>query len=554
MKILWIEDQSNDTKEEFFPEIILEHQICQKDKFDDAFEAISNDSIEYDFVVMDLDLSNGGIVAPEDPKKIVSKHAKRIISKYTIELEEFILEAGYHLAVELIVYKGFPLERMIFLTGNTTPGRNFINIIDDISERILKEDIKGANHLYNLNKHEFYDDSWKKFIDDKIKIPDWYVIFDYIQVIKKEEELDNKKGDKFQELEKRFKNARIPMPRAIKKGEKEELENWFNLILEPYNKNKRYIEYIYLRRGILSMLHRLKNENLNTDWKDRISNSKKISLTNQGGEIQPRIDKNNFISSLKYFFRDHELSKLDNDEKRNKEEKQFYLTVCDYLTKIFEIYQFHNLDKLKGENDWYEAKSKLFPAYFLRNWIAHGLFNGSKNNQFSAKDVAFTFLIAVQEIFECKGMTDQNPEDREVFELNFKTWPELKDFKRLFGDLKKDYGKFLEKVEELYTKKYEYPKNETNKLIAISKRGQKQDIKRDENLDYYDAMHWTRQDFIYNYYASYIFSSMDSNIRKGSISDKKIKVKMEFCLLKTSLLEIAFKRLQEIENQKIHNS
>ena len=84
-------------------------------------------------------------------------------------------------------------------------------------------------------------------------------------------------------------------------------------------------------------------------------------------------------------------------------------------------------------------------------------------------------------------------------------------------------------------------------MCSSDLRGQKQDIKRAENPDYYDAMHWTRQDFIYNYYASYIFSSMDSNIIKGSISDKKISVKMEFCLLKTSLLAIAFKRLQEIE-------
>jgi len=47
---------------------------------------------------------------------------------------------------------------------------------------------------------------------------------------------------------------------------------------------------------------------------------------------------------------------------------------------------------------------------------------------------------------------------------------------------------------------------------------------------------------------------MDSNIIKGSISDKKISVKMNMFLLKTSLLPIAFKRLEEIENKKIYNS
>ena len=107
----------------------------------------------------------------------------------------------------------------------------------------------------------------------------------------------------------------------------------------------------------------------------------------------------------------------------------------------------------------------------------------------------------------------------------------------------------MKKVEDLYTKKYEYPKNMTNKLYAISERGQKNDWVSQSDIKKFDAMHWTKQDFLYNYYASYIFSSLDSKIWTGEKEKggKKLRVKMDFFLVKTSLLEIAFKRLQEIE-------
>ena len=108
MKILWIEDQTNNPEEEYFAESIRkDHEICQIQKFDDAFDAISNELIEYDFVVMDLDLRQSDIN--------VSTNAKKLMIKYGIEEKEFEKEAGYHLAVELIVNKGFPLKRTVFL-------------------------------------------------------------------------------------------------------------------------------------------------------------------------------------------------------------------------------------------------------------------------------------------------------------------------------------------------------------------------------------------------------------------------------------------------------
>ena len=156
MKILWIEDQSKGTEEEFFSDSIRKHQIIQIKKFDDAFEKISNEIIEYDFVVMDLNLSESDI---KD-----SKYAKKIISKYSIEEEEFVKEAGYHLAVELIVKKRFPLERIVFLTAYSDEGSGLINTIDEMFEKLCDGNNEGAVRIYQSNKFEF-DDKWKRVIE-----------------------------------------------------------------------------------------------------------------------------------------------------------------------------------------------------------------------------------------------------------------------------------------------------------------------------------------------------------------------------------------------------
>jgi hypothetical protein len=135
--------------------------------------------LNIDFVVLDLDLSDDGNI--ED-----SKYVQRIRFKYNINKEEFKKEAGYHLALELIVKKGFPLERIVFLTGNTIPGyNNLINIINDICEKILDREFKVAENLYKSNKNEFHVENEKtlKKIDELIKNKEWDKVFDHLAEI-----------------------------------------------------------------------------------------------------------------------------------------------------------------------------------------------------------------------------------------------------------------------------------------------------------------------------------------------------------------------------------
>jgi hypothetical protein len=261
-----------------------------------------------------------------------------------------------------------------------------------------------------------------------------------------------------------------------------------------------------------------------------------------------KFDKNNFISSIKYFFKEHVLSNVDNDEKRNEEEKQFYLTVCDHLTKIFEFFPQHILYRATNGDypDWYDIRSSRIPSKFLRNWIAHGLIYGGETTQIGPKDTGFIFMIAVKGIFQL---------DNKYFEFNsgkdsLEESPVLKDLKLLFGNLEENNEEFREKAFLLHNKKYKLPPNQTDKLRAIEQRGQKEEIVT-KSKDYHDALYWKKQDFRYNFYASYLFALAKKTTR-SAIKDKneknKFNVQIDYELKETSLRAIAYKRLNEIEN------
>ena len=81
-----------------------------------------------------------------------------------------------------------------------------------------------------------------------------------------------------------------------------------------------------------------------------------------------------------------------------EESQHFYMAVCDFLTKPFEKkdLNFKNLSSARGRNNKpieITKRSYLIPALFMRNWIAHGLFEAENTGPLSAKDTCFAFLI-----------------------------------------------------------------------------------------------------------------------------------------------------------------
>jgi hypothetical protein len=79
----------------------------------------------------------------------------------------------------------------------------------------------------------------------------------------------------------------------------------------------------------------------------------------------------------------------------------------------------------------------------------------------------------------------------------------------------------------------------TNKLDVIRLRGDKR-----KNND------WEEQDFLYHLYASYLFASVNQWVKTYPRREKKFCVEIDYYLENTSMMEIAFKRLLDVENNK----
>ena len=111
MRIFWIEDGAAQKEAYFPPDIIDKHEICKKGKkFEDIVNVIkTNEIVKYDFFVIDLDLRKSDIEKSDSAKLFMTK--LKIDPQDHKQRDKFVQQAGYHLAVELICRKGFPLER-----------------------------------------------------------------------------------------------------------------------------------------------------------------------------------------------------------------------------------------------------------------------------------------------------------------------------------------------------------------------------------------------------------------------------------------------------------
>ena len=73
MRILWIEDEPTISEETFFgADIFSLHEIKRIVKFEDAYRAITDNIEQYDFIVIDIDLSESLIEDSHNAQKIMN--------------------------------------------------------------------------------------------------------------------------------------------------------------------------------------------------------------------------------------------------------------------------------------------------------------------------------------------------------------------------------------------------------------------------------------------------------------------------------------------------
>ena len=243
-----------------------------------------------------------------------------------------------------------------------------------------------------------------------------------------------------------------------------------------------------LRRGIFNVIEGLKK------------NEK--SLTE---DFSSDFDKVTFLEGLNWLLQAHEL--------RPEQAEQFYLTLCDTLTKPFERFKLWDLITSKIPD-----RSCRIPAYFLRNWIAHGLITGSQTH-LSAQDTGFTFLIVMQSLFGQELYGDGN------------------ELRQLYGEISDDQKVIRDQIVKLQKRIYKNP-HKIEKLEEIKSKGQKQ-----------DDGEWKRENFRLHFYASYILAStrLETRFCKDNerFGENKYTVYLNYELQKTPFLGIASSQLKQ---------
>jgi hypothetical protein len=514
---MWIEDDPEFSVENTFGlqvfsdhqfEPIIDKSIDNSLLFERAYEIIDDQLERYDYIIIDINLEKSEINNNGKAKEIMKE--LRIKSK-----NDFLKKAGFDLFI-LLMEKGFPKERIIFFSancGSSTGG--LVNFLRDLQEAIDKSDNEEFGVAYD-NLHKILGKDDQKKMEEAAKTNDLDIF-----IMEKQESLDLPKGDTFEDIKRQFNEARIQIPNgAISKNKPKKLEEWFNTRLNFVNSENEQRDsddtknYLTLRRGILNVIESLEDKD-----------------TKLSKRFEDQIDKSAFLEGLRWLLQSHKLDP--------KQAGKFYLILCDYMTKPFESLKYPELkrypkfdpdkfpDRQTMIKSWIEDRSNMIPAKFMRNWIAHGLFTGSKKTpEFSAHDVCFTFLIVIKSIFD-KEMTGNRGE-----------------LKRLLGDLNIPLKSIRSQVVRFHKSNYDTPYISDN-LDVIRDLGDK---KQSSFTD--DKWHWENQNYLFHFYASCLLASThlrgNSSDDKHQKSDEKYTVNMTYELQQTSFIKIAYKRIQEL--------
>jgi len=338
------------------------HPIHWYDGFVNGLDAIVKES--FDFVILDADLPINTIEAQSGT---LSATTKQLIDEFRKKevFPNVSLEAGFTLYFYLVQERGFPRDRVVFLSAN---------------------------------------------------------------------------ADKADEIINKFRSTKAIPPKIFSKNDQTQVVEEFRETLKTFSKN----EHLNLRRGILDVLTLLETKSLSTQ-----------ALFHKDGDDP--VDKDAFVNGLKFLLKDHRIPSSEKDI------QLFYLVLCDYLTKPFERFSRNYRDKY------------VMPAYFMRNWIAHGVMNNSPS-QLSAKDVGFIFIIVIKSMFDYSGL--------EAFKTLYTSSgePEPRDLIGLLSELHEYYSS--------------PPECDIFELIRL--KGEKK-----RNTD-----NWPNEPFVAHLYASFLFHAL----------------------------------------------
>ncbi|MDM8559767.1 hypothetical protein [Candidatus Parabeggiatoa sp. HSG14] len=279
-------------------------------------------------------------------------------------------------------------KKGVFLELTFTDGLEFIYdpenllkvdyIILDVRLVIEESADEDNEHLPNILKYYEKEDDPRA----ALKIVAGYQL--YVELVinlgfpKEHILLCSNHANHLQSLADAFDKAKMRLPKIPTKEETDKayVRNWV--------KQCRENPYSVLRRGILNMLDDIETNNLN--------------LT-EPFEKDESVNKDTFLEGLRFMLSSHRIPP-------NKTRQHLYKTLCDYLTKYFDIFSPKDhlyKEKYKGSSI---QKEYFIPAYFVRNWVAHNILNNIKS-KFSEQDVGFLFILVMKAMFNYSESSDK---------------------------------------------------------------------------------------------------------------------------------------------------
>jgi|WetSurMetagenome_2_1015567.scaffolds.fasta_scaffold02935_4 hypothetical protein len=450
MRILWIEDNdevSQDSINKWFGYFENEHSIKRFKSFGESYHYIDSNLSDFDLVILDINLEKGADVNTADFLHIVFPEDK-----------SFLKEAGFHLYLQLL-YKGFPTNRIIFLTSNTNNADNQqrLSLVTQLENAYEKEDGKSIEAILEKIEKIWNTTSDADFFKTLIEENSFDYVLNELKEWATPEAIDGELPNEntYNELENRFKEARLRLPLAIEKGKYcgYFLQKWLAQHCSKTNENQDIFDYLTLRRGILDIIQ-------------LIENNQEIILQSKFENI---LDKTSFLEGLKWQVRDFKLA--------INPHKSVYFAICDYVSKPFETFTFN----WKKDVPPFGEQPETISLYFLRNWTAHGLIFGSEKTVLNAQITGLAFLWAMKSIFDIEEYGHQN-ELKRLFSLK-----NTKSF-----NLLSDYNVTSEK----------------DALEKINTRGRK--LTKDKKGNPIGNPNWQQENYVSHCYASYLLAS-DSN-------------------------------------------
>lgn len=384
MNILWIEDHTDiqNLKNELFPELESYAQLISALSFEDAYDKIVNHLYDYDYVIIDINLSNWSI--GEKGKQLCKMF-------YENDENSFKEEAGFQLYI-ILLEKGFPKYRIRFITGNTN--KNYLNFYEDrdaltrINEE--KEYIKKVKEIENKLIPLRMENEFKESLEKGNEL-------EFLEKLDNKLILESDVKLSYEKYYEKFWNAKIRPPMEFHKDDRENINRWVkdNFDREWISKkNKGYLEtfdFLTLRRGILEACKEIKEE-LKGKSSGELS---KFLLFFQTVKDRVNYEEMEDYREHGFFYLERIYNYALSLDIKNKE--IHYTILLKELSSDWEnSYGSFNHDahlNFSRHGLEYNAKESFnLMMKLLRNWSAHLLLPEKLNE----KTIAFLFIIAMR--------------------------------------------------------------------------------------------------------------------------------------------------------------